>query len=332
MDSRVIIGFIAAVLAILALPVLAASDPAAVAQRIQAAHTAPGYATLGTATKTLAVSVKEVCAAEGRNQDAVRDAFNGAMDAWQSVQHIRNGAITAFDQHARLQFWPDKRGKVGKQLGQLIRAGDAQVLSAIDKQSVAVQGFPALERLIFDGDGLTLAKENGAAFSRCDVATAIATNVAEIGADLAAAPARSGPPAETVRAYMTDLVTGFESISRLKLDGPIGKKRARGKFSESWRSRRSLHNIALNLDALSLLYGILMGTAIQDDDVLRDIAVLRSEVAQNGRSLFARLEDDNGRGWAQTVSARVQAIRTRVAERITAHLGLNLGFNSLDGD
>ncbi len=325
-------ALVSAVCAILALPVFAAPDPGAVVQRIYADVTTPGYMTLREKTAALKTAVDAHCGGAQTDDTAVITAFNEAMDAWQAVQHIRNGAVTAFNRHARLQFWPDKRGKVGKQLRQLIQRGDANSLVDLGKRSVAIQGFPALERLILSDSGLSTEVPPEDGLSTCAVARAIVANIAGIGNGLATAPPRTGPADETVRAYMTDLVTGLEAISRLKLDAPIGKKRARPRMSENWRSSRSLTNISINLMALENLYVALMGNDATSDTVARTLQSIRADIDDLRPSLADAVRSDVRRAQLIKISEALVAIRQHVAANITERLQLNLGFNSLDGD
>src|SRR3546814_3114375 len=71
------------------------------------------------------------------------------MDAWMAVQHLRFGPSLLFLRVDRVEFWPDKRGTVGRHLAQLLSDHDLQPLAprVFANGSVAVQGFPALERL-----------------------------------------------------------------------------------------------------------------------------------------------------------------------------------------
>ena len=53
----------------------------------------------------------------------------------------------------RIQFWPDFRNKTGKQLSRVLAAKDRAALDeeTFSRTSIAVQGLPALERLLANG-------------------------------------------------------------------------------------------------------------------------------------------------------------------------------------
>src|SRR3546814_21005019 len=100
------------------------------------------------------------------------------MDAWTAVQHLRFGPSLLFLRYDRIEFWPDKRGVVRRHLSQLLSEQDAEALQTrtFANGSVAVPGFPALERLLFARDDDTWAMPLG-----CDVVRAIGSEQARVG-------------------------------------------------------------------------------------------------------------------------------------------------------
>src|SRR3546814_13295273 len=99
------------------------------------------------------------------------------MDAWTAVQHLRFGPSLLFLRYDRIEFWPDKRGVVRRHLSQLLSEQDAEALQLrpFANGSVAVQGFPGLERLLFESEADTCAMPSGR-----DVVRAIGTNLESI--------------------------------------------------------------------------------------------------------------------------------------------------------
>src|SRR3546814_19685235 len=103
------------------------------------------------------------------------------MDAWMAVQHLRFGPSLLFLRVDRVEFWPDKRGTVGRHLAQLLSDHDPQPLAprVFAHGSVAVQGFPALERLLYESDDVVWMTSFG-----CAVPCAIGGHLERIGAGL----------------------------------------------------------------------------------------------------------------------------------------------------
>lgn len=318
---------------------LAAPDHVAIAEAARTAHIKPGYEKLAAAADMLHKTAVARCGKDGAV--AMRQAFNAAMDAWQSVQHIRHGLINAENRHDRLQFWPDKRGVGERHLRRLLIEGTQVALtpSEFSTLSIAVQGFPALEHLLFDGAPLSAAAANGEALAHCDVAQAIALNIETIASELIAAedvPIAPAAAEAEVRALLTDLVTGMEVVQGLKLRLPAGDKRPRPHLAENWRSGRSLRDVDINLHALRDLYQILYADGDPEDDMHKLILFQFEDAFRNltlmGEDGGTVLKTELGPVQFRALAGTVQSIREMMIEALTASLRVSLGFNSLDGD
>jgi predicted lipoprotein len=331
-------------------------------------HVIPRYGRLAAATDRLAAAARAFCAGpDARGLDSLRAAHDEGQGAWQGIQHVRFGPIELFMRASRFAFWPDPRNTTGRQLADVIAGGrpDAITVEAFTTGSVAVQGFPALERLLFDegaGDAL-LAGDPQAAF-RCEVLQAIGDNMATMAADvvrewkggelayaeLMANPGANNPYYRDHREVTVDLFQslqgGLEMLSDLKLAPPLGEsaERARPRLAESWRSGRALENIRLNLEAAQALYQGEDGYGM--DDVVREAAggaeladLLERAFAQTlatARSIEGPLEaaitDPARRPAVERLALEARALKQIVNERLASALGIPIGFNAMDGD
>lgn len=323
-----------------ATPAAAAPDYASLQKTLYDEYIQPDYNNL--AQKTHALEYKTVghCKYVGESPDmlAVRTAFHDAMDAWQMAQHIRHGAVATDDRHARLQFWPDKRGITERHMRKLLAEPvAADFKDDLSRASVAIQGFPALERLMFGDVTLSQHVQPGEQAVRCTVAVAIAHNIAAIAATLKSENAT--PPADAkadIRDTVNDLVTGLEFVQSLKLKLPAGKERARPHLLENWRSLRSLKNVEINIRALRGLYEVLAAGLADDNPqhrLIRDQFDAAEDairaMGENGKEL---LGEELGPVRFRALSGTLETIRDLIAETLPGHLGVDLGFNSLDGD
>jgi predicted lipoprotein len=126
----------------------------------------PAFNRFADSTKPLATDAAGFCTAVTADSlKKLQQDFTTAMDGWQGVQHV--------------QFGPDDKGTGSRQLDTLLAARDPKALeaTAFAQQSVGVQGFPALERLLFSENSL---KELQSEPYRCQVVQAIARNLDEI--------------------------------------------------------------------------------------------------------------------------------------------------------
>ncbi|MBM3559073.1 MAG: hypothetical protein FJX53_04140, partial [Alphaproteobacteria bacterium] len=238
----------------------------------------PRYTRLAEATTALDGAVAGFCAdRSAAGLDRARGAYAGASTAWQGIQHIRFGPAELFMRATRLSFWPDPRNAAGRQLEELLAARDKAALTpeAFMRASVTVQGFPALERLLFDEDAAAALTDGDEAAFRCDLLRAIAVNMATMGAEIqrdwvggkgawskilvradGSYGSRYGAPKDVVTDLLKALHLAVELVADHKLARPLGASAdaARPRLAEASRSQRSLENIRANLAAAAALY------------------------------------------------------------------------------
>jgi predicted lipoprotein len=298
----------------------------------------------------------------------LKAAFVEAMGAWQSVQHIRFGPIEFFSRGARIAFWPDPRNTVGRQIGELLAKRDAAALApdAFGKASVAVQGFPALEILLYGDDAVAKLRAGGEdAAYRCALVRAIAANLRTMGRDLAEEWTggddpygklldRAGPDelrfrhaGEVTIELFKALYTAVELVADHKLARPLGAslQAARPRLAESWRSKRSLDNIQRNLAAAQALYrgeGGAGGISAFVRDIAGDTALddlMQRAFAQTlatANGIAVPLEEGvtkaASRAAFEKLAREARALKTLLVQRLAPALAIPVGFNQLDGD
>jgi predicted lipoprotein len=322
-------------------------------------HILPRYASLVTATGTLDVAAHAYCAAPATLPiQPLREAFGKTMDAWQDIQHVRFGPIDWFFRSQRFAFWPDPRNTIGKQMADLLsrhQSGsvDPELLA---KGSVATQGLPALERLIFGDDADKLKAGDDAAY-RCRYVEAITINLVRMAKETEAAWREGGDkafaavmqdggkpdapyrePQEATLELFKALYLAVELAADHKLGRPLGAalKDARPRLSESWRSERSLRNIQRNIEAAQNLYMTAFATAVPDksvDGAIREAFTKSLAVAGAVKPpLEATVQDKATRPQAEALAAELLALKKLLGERLPPALDIPVGFNALDGD
>jgi len=321
----------------------------------------PRYEAFAEATAALDDALVEACA-DGRPTPAEAGAaYHAAMDAWMAVQHLRFGPALLFLRYDRLEFWPDTRGVVRRHLAQLLSEQKAEALEpqTFASGSVAVQGFPALERLLYDSEPETWSSPFG-----CAVVRAIGANIESIGAGLLA-DWRDGDQAfaqvvlsagdgnthyfdakEASLDFAKSLRGALLLVQDYKLGRPLGKTAdaALATRAESWRSARSLRNVLINLTAAQTLYqgggdaSLSSMTRAQprgaelDETVRAALQRLIDAVEAQPESLVKALEAPEG--WQKLDAIRVEArqLLELLGGPLSEVLGLPMGFNSYDGD
>jgi predicted lipoprotein len=329
----------------------------------------PRYQALATATAQQEKGWAAFCrqpSAEGFA--AMRTAFQEAMDAWMPLQHVRAGPAALKTRIERIYFWPERKNIVARQVGAMLQAADASALQPerMATASVAVQGFPALQLLLYDGDDparLFLAGDPPATY-RCAFATAVAANLTAIAGQIvadwtAAVAAMSATPPqpvdglglapspkETAQLLFTDLLTLFQLVGDIKLALPLGVSidRPEPKFAEGSRSGRSLRNLKLNLESAEAMIGrdrksgfSLLLPATADTDALErkiaaGFAAVYPALAAIPLPLAAAVGDPAARPKVEALLADIKQVRDLVGQQLAPAIGLGVGFNGLDGD
>lgn len=118
-------------------------------------HIQPRYQQLTQQSQTLAGSTAHWC--ETRSSDdfnQLQQAFEDSLQAWQGIQHVQFGPVQLLMRNYGIQFWPDRKGIIGRQLEEALQGPAAGNYDAdfFRHASVSIKGFPALERLFY-GEG-----------------------------------------------------------------------------------------------------------------------------------------------------------------------------------
>ncbi|GAB3127062.1 imelysin family protein [Novispirillum itersonii] len=328
----------------------------------------PGYQAFSVAAATLAQEAGKACAdstLSGAEIPAVRGAHAAAFTAWQRVQHLRLGPVMEQDRFHRIEYWPDPKGLGGKHLKALLTEADPPALKEVEPGrgfrggSIAVQGFPALERLLWDDAA------DGTPQRRCQVVTAIADTVKTMAADTLDGwtrpdgfrqqmlAAETGTPAfrapvEALKALHGSLSTGLQVMADLKLSGPLGSgpDKARAEKGEAWRADLTLAALRANAEAArTAYYGSSAGelslrTLVRRHPDGEDVDVSVSYGLTEALRLLETLKGDwrgtlgsaEGYRTLQLVRGNLQTALVSVQTDVNGILGLGIGFNALDGD
>jgi len=316
----------------------------------------PSYQAFALAAGQLEIVAGEFCnSPDTAGLESFRQAFHGAMDGWQQIQHVQFGPITYFNWNFRLHYWPDEKGTGGRQLESLVTSGNAELLEPDNfaRESVGVQGFPALERLLFTEGSIGALQEDP---FRCQVAHAIARNISDIAegvhqrwvdefrATIANADERGffESAEDAAIDFMKAQVEPIRRIQQQKIEEVIGEnaQRARVRRAESWRAERSLRNVELNILALESFFNGDDQTSKSLSSLLEasDVSTINgifSELEQSFMALPDSLEEalasDGGHARLLALAAHLDAL-FEAFEAGLKNTDLYLGFNSLDGD
>nr|WP_298684874.1 imelysin family protein [uncultured Dongia sp.] len=313
----------------------------------------PALDNLVKVTDSFAATAAAFDAANGAGDfDKVRQGFNNVADAWASAQQFRLGALAQEQRSERFAYWPERRNVVDKQYRALLAGKGKEGLEAAQfaTGSVAVQGLPALERLLYE----SVSADGDQAKRRSAVILAIANNLKSIAAEakavwektlqdpaLAANTFAANPAEGTAQSY-TNLLTITQVIADQKIGAPLGgdAAAAKPKAAEQWRSGRSMRNIVLNLTTAR---GSVLNPGGFADLLGADKAALKADLTKAFDDSIAAAkavgdnfaEDIAHQEMRKPVTAllvKINHLRDLLRQQVPPAIGITLGFNELDGD
>lgn len=317
----------------------------------------PAHAAFAAAAGEEREAIKTLCATPSETTlDASRKRFIELVGGFGRVEPFRLGPAVEDNRFDRLLFWPDRRGRGQRQVEALLAAGGEVDPVVLRGKSVAVQGLPALELVLYGTGAEALAGHGGTA--RCQTGLAIAAAVEQTAAELEAgwhgdfgATMRGAgdDPASLYRSHgevVKDLLQSAAEVlqtdATLKL-GPsvIGAAPGEGnpRLAPFWRSGATATLLIGNARSLTDLATPELQAALGTGDG-NAIPQARFELTQAARALtplvgqplpdVAAGEDGHRRlVYATSPLAAAQRI---YGVTIPAAFGFAAGFNALDGD
>jgi predicted lipoprotein len=303
----------------------------------------PHYQALALTADAQEQAWSEFCARpDAMGFKALQRAYLATADTWSQIEFLHYGPIAEEFRAERLSYWPERKNATAKGLALLLeKDGIADLAPEIfAKNSVAAQGLPALERLLFDANAQRDMLLGDRRQRRCAVGQAIAWNVVMIAHevrlgwtnDLAESIAQPDTAKEATSRIATDFLTFFAYMRDSKLRPALGKDvaSARPQLAESWRSKRSKRALQLNLEAAEDVSKIIMKG--KEGDTPSTIATAESFADGLPDEFGPAVSDIKQRQQFFLLLDALAAARDRAHDEIPAVLGITVGFNSRDGD
>lgn len=328
-------------------------------RKLVAGYVRPAFQRFADNAELAGVAVHALCEEPGeRTLGSARQAFRDSALSFARVEFLRIGPLIRENRLERLLFWPDRRGIALRQVQGVLAEGDQSVTDAanLPAKSVALQGFTALEYLLFGTGSDELAED---AAHRCRFAEAVAGNIHAIAAELnaewqdqqgfAAVWSAPGPDNATFRSaeeVVSEMLSipseAFEIIrdQRLKpvLPGEEGGK-ASPKRALFWRSGLTMDFIATSFEALRAYFEAAGIDGLLPEEERWQTRSIEFEF-NNAEAALSRLNmpiedivaDEERAGDLNYLVILSQSLQRLFGEQLTATFGLSVGFSSLDGD
>ncbi|MBM7061653.1 imelysin [Pseudomonas sp. UL073] len=329
-----------------------AQTSAALAQQV----ILPTYSRWVEADRQLAQSALAFCSGKVDLAQARAD-FYAAQKAWAELQPLMVGPLAEGNQAWRVQFWPDKKNLVARQVEQLVKSQPQIDASALEKSSVVVQGLTAYEYILFDSQ-IDLA-DSATKLRYCPLLEAIGERQQHLAEDILARwnnkdgmleqlskfpNPRYADAHEAIAELLRVQVTAIDTLKK-KLGTPLGrlsKGIPQPLQAEAWRSEASLSNIAAGLASAEALWsgvdnhGIrgLLGAEQKELATRIDAAYAeaRQKLAAIKPPLSELLASEAGRQQVGDFYDSLNRVHRLQESDLAKALGVQLGFNANDGD
>jgi len=331
-------------------PLSATAAPADMARQLADDFIVPRFQAVASAAHEQEAAWTQFCANPKRgNVESLRQAYGKLADAWSDVEFMHIGPAAVALRQERFNWWLDRTNAREKSFTAMMAAKPEDLVpEKLAAGSVAGQGLPMIERLLYPRSEAAALKTKGGA-QRCIVGAAVARGQSVIAdqivkdwtaSDGARAALAANTPwkmsfadaNEAASVMMTDLVAGLETLKDLKVAMEFHDVMNAGapRLAEAPRSGRTLKDISRNLIATRQGLAVFLVQATPARKAQLDAAF--DDAARALKDIEAA-KDDAARVAAVKQSLVVFATLSQTAMTILpAATGLTLGFNNLDGD
>lgn len=316
----------------------------------------PAYNSWQEADRQLAASAAAFCAGDA-DLPGARQAFLGAQSAWAGLQPLLVGPLAEGNRAWQIQFWPDKKNLVQRQVETLLKNKPQLSQADVESASVVVQGLSAYEYLLFD-PGLDLGQAEQKA-RYCPLLQAIGNHQQALAGEILGEwQAEQGMAAQLKKFPNERYADANEAIAELlrvqvgaldglkkKLGAPMGRQ-SKGipqpYQAEAWRSAASLANLGAalataeqlwhgsNKDGLQSLLGSDQAELVgRIDAAYKDT---RQRLAALEQPLGELLADEAGRASLNELYDSLGRLHRLQEGELAKALGVQIGFNAHDGD
>lgn len=316
----------------------------------------PAYSYWAEANQRMAASGKAFCA-DSQSLEETRQAYIEAQLAWAGLQPLLVGPMGEGNRAWQVQFWPDKKNLVGRQVTALLKNKPDVTRADLESASVVVQGLSAYEYILYD-QAVDLSDDQTKA-RYCPLLQAIGEHQQQLGSDilqvwqskdgmqaqLSSFPnERYAEPAEAIADILRVQVTALDGLKK-KLGAPLGRQ-TKGYpqpfQAEAWRSDATLGSLDAAIAGAQQLWqgqpdkGMKHLIPSDKADLAGRIeaayATTRQQLAGLDQPFSVLLANEGGRQQLDTLYSNIDALHRLHQGELAKALGVQIGFNAHDGD
>ncbi|MCQ4288603.1 imelysin [Pseudomonas stutzeri] len=316
----------------------------------------PSYTQWAETNRRMAASGIAFCAGNEELDDA-RKAFVHAQFAWAGLQPLLIGPMGEGNRAWQVQFWPDKKNLVGRQIAALLKKNPQLTQADLENASVVLQGLSAYEYVLFDKavdlqDAEVKARHCSLLVAIGEHQQKLAANILEqwqaeggMVAQLSEFPnERYAEAQEAIADLLRVQVTALDGLKK-KLGAPLGRQTKgfpQPFQAEAWRSDATLGSIDAALAGAQRLWqgaddsGLKRLVPADQADLVKRIdvayAATRQHLADIRLPFSELIADEAGRERLSALYQDIDALHRLHQNELARALGVQIGFNAHDGD
>ncbi|WP_075186064.1 imelysin family protein [Teredinibacter haidensis] len=270
-----------------------------------------------------------------------------AQRQWQRVQGINFGPANDDNRRYLIAFYPIDDASLSSRVEALI-SGTQNIAETIPASAAELQGFPALEYLLFRENALTLIRVPAETARHCEFISVVAGNldslIEPIANEWAGSYGAAFSASDNSQASLENWFGGIAELLQIVEDSKL-RQVATGNTDniESALAQVSRDNIAQNLDSLFSITTMGIDSGLDYLLIESDLASLNTEFAMrlaqfvtaesaSDLSLLALSETSAGVTEMEILADTVHQVLEFFASDIADALGIYIGFNGADGD
>ncbi len=333
---------------LLAMLVAACSDPRQeVTEQLTNQVLLPAHEKWHGSNAALLVATEGFCAGE-LDVSALEQAFYRTLQQWSYLQPLMMGPMAEGNRSWQVQFWPDKRNMVARQVEDLLAAASPLSQEALEGASVVVQGLSAFEYVVFD-EAVDLSSQSD---RYCPLLTGIARHQQALSGEvlslwagpegmtvmLTAFPnARFASADEALGSILRTQITAVDVLKK-KLGVPMGRLNqgvAQPWQAEAWRSQHSAGNLQASLSGAQAVWERVRSLVASADLVTRIDAAYQDtgkKLAALPAPLVTLVQEPEQQSQLQSLYDSLDNLETLQQVELARDLGIQIGFNANDGD
>ena len=335
----------------------AQSEPASgLGARLAQGYIAPAMREFHHAASHMREALQKACGEPQANFDDAAAAFRHLVAAWSGIEFLRFGPLVEANRFERIYFWPDPRGITTRQVQGLLAKQTSEMpdAQALSKHSVALQGLPALEYVLYRDKGL-LTEKGGDRDAACAYAAAVAGNLEHVGGELHqlwsadgefarwfSTPGPDNPlyrnPQEVAAEVVKALSTGLQFQVDVKLAPSLGSdaENASPRKAPFWRSDLATPSLEAAARGMLAFYRAggyrYPGADWIDQNVQGELQRAADHLAGLKGDTEKLWTDEDGHRGLTLVKLLLNNAKDLIDQHVAPALGVRIGFNALDGD